>query len=84
MVFEYEFGLGFLGGGILSFPFLLDWVRVSVCCAVLLVSCCVMMFSSFYMRHEENISRFIWLVMLFVSSMVLLIFVPRLLGMMVG
>lgn len=43
-----------------------------------------MLFSSFYISHEENISRFIWLVMLFVFSMVLLIFVPSLLGMMVG
>lgn len=84
LILEYEFGLGVLGGGIFSFPFLVDWVRIRVCCAVLLVSCCVIMFSSFYMRHEENVRRFIWLVMLFVFSMILLIFVPRLLGMMVG
>nr|YP_005087639.1 NADH dehydrogenase subunit 5 [Solen grandis]ADV42023.1 NADH dehydrogenase subunit 5 [Solen grandis] len=84
LVVEYEFGLGSFGGSVFSFPFLLDWVSVSVCCAVLLVSCCVMMFSSFYMSHEENMSRFIWLVMLFVFSMILLIFVPSLLGMMVG
>lgn len=51
---------------------------------VLLISFFVLVFSTSYMDREENLSRFIWLVMLFVLSINFLIFVPRIIGAILG
>lgn len=67
-----------------SFPLVLDWVRLFFSRAVVLISGCVMMFSSFYIDHEEFPSRFVGLVILFVLSMNFLIFIPRVFGLIIG
>lgn len=51
---------------------------------VTVISLFVILFRTRYMDSEENLSRFIWLVMLFVLSMNLLIFVPRYLAIILG
>lgn len=49
-----------------------------------LISCIVFVWSYYYIDSEENYSRFIVIVILFVSSMVALIFFSRVFGAMIG
>nr|QMP96521.1 NADH dehydrogenase subunit 5 [Bithynia leachii] len=63
---------------------ILDMVSLSFSNVVCLISACVMMFSSSYMSHELFLKRFIWIVMLFVLSMNLLVFIPSLPALLIG
>nr|QLY89869.1 NADH dehydrogenase subunit 5 [Viviparus viviparus] len=63
---------------------ILDQVSLSFSGVVCLISGCVMIFSSSYMSHDIFLSRFIWLVMLFVLSMNLLVFIPSLPALLLG
>lgn len=67
-----------------SFPLILDSFRILFSLVVLLISFFVLIFSTRYMDREENLSRFIWLVILFVLSINFLIFVPRIMGAILG
>nr|QHD26814.1 NADH dehydrogenase subunit 5 [Melo melo] len=68
----------------MSFIFILDAVSLSFSNIVCLISGCVMLFSSSYMAHDPFIKRFTWLVMLFVLSMNLLVFIPSLPSLLLG
>nr|YP_009968689.1 NADH dehydrogenase subunit 5 [Rivularia auriculata]YP_010486358.1 NADH dehydrogenase subunit 5 [Rivularia globosa]QNC70808.1 NADH dehydrogenase subunit 5 [Rivularia auriculata]UVW93514.1 NADH dehydrogenase subunit 5 [Rivularia globosa]UVW93553.1 NADH dehydrogenase subunit 5 [Rivularia auriculata] len=61
-----------------------DQVSLSFSGIVCLISGCVMIFSSSYMSGDVFLSRFIWLVMLFVLSMNLLVFIPSLPALLLG
>nr|QTT61339.1 NADH dehydrogenase subunit 5 [Tritia neritea] len=63
---------------------ILDPVSLSFSNVVCLISGCVMMFSSSYMSHDPFLKRFVWLVMLFVLSMNLLVFIPSLPALLLG
>nr|YP_009739589.1 NADH dehydrogenase subunit 5 [Boreotrophon candelabrum]QIC50568.1 NADH dehydrogenase subunit 5 [Boreotrophon candelabrum] len=68
----------------MTFMFILDPVSLSFSNVVCLISGCVMMFSSSYMSHDPFLKRFTWLVMLFVMSMNLLVFIPSLPALLLG
>lgn len=68
----------------LRFPFVIDGLRLLFSMAVLFITFFIMMFSTSYMRAEIYLSRFIWLVMLFVISLNLLVFVPSMVGVILG
>lgn len=51
---------------------------------VLFISFFIILFSTAYISGELFLSRFIWLVVLFVVSINLLVFVPRLIGVILG
>nr|YP_010890246.1 NADH dehydrogenase subunit 5 [Conus imperialis]WJJ70343.1 NADH dehydrogenase subunit 5 [Conus imperialis] len=68
----------------LTFIFILDSVSLSFSNIVCLISGCVMLFSSSYMSHDPFLKRFTWLVMLFVLSMNLLVFIPSLPALLLG
>nr|YP_010852306.1 NADH dehydrogenase subunit 5 [Desmaulus extinctorium]WGH72838.1 NADH dehydrogenase subunit 5 [Desmaulus extinctorium] len=68
----------------LEFSILLDYVSLSFSFIVCLISACVMMFSSSYMAADPFLKRFSWLVMLFVMSMNLLVFIPSLPSLLLG
>nr|UFI48578.1 NADH dehydrogenase subunit 5 [Amalda fuscolingua] len=68
----------------MAFMLILDPVSLSFSNIVCLISGCVMMFSSSYMSHDPFLSRFTWLVMLFVLSMNLLVFIPSLPALLLG
>nr|YP_009383948.1 NADH dehydrogenase subunit 5 [Conus quercinus]ARS74447.1 NADH dehydrogenase subunit 5 [Conus quercinus] len=68
----------------LTFIFILDSVSLSFSNIVCLISGCVMMFSSSYMANDPFLKRFTWLVMLFVLSMNLLVFIPSLPALLLG
>nr|YP_009427777.1 NADH dehydrogenase subunit 5 [Godlewskia godlewskia]ASU96528.1 NADH dehydrogenase subunit 5 [Godlewskia godlewskia] len=63
---------------------ILDTVSLSFSNVVCLISGCVMLFSSSYMANDPFLKRFIWLVMLFVMSMNLLVFIPSLPALLLG
>nr|YP_010891537.1 NADH dehydrogenase subunit 5 [Desbruyeresia armata]WJK73073.1 NADH dehydrogenase subunit 5 [Desbruyeresia armata] len=68
----------------MTFIFILDPISLSFSNVVCLISACVMMFSSSYMAHDPFLKRFTWLVMLFVLSMNLLVFIPTLPALLLG
>lgn len=72
------------GGATIDFCFLFDWVRVSFGCVVILISSSVLWFTCEYMRGDVFMSRFSWLVFLFVISMCFVIFIPNLVAILLG
>nr|YP_010554718.1 NADH dehydrogenase subunit 5 [Parapsyche elsis]UYO79351.1 NADH dehydrogenase subunit 5 [Parapsyche elsis] len=64
--------------------FLLDWISMVFLGLVLLISSVVIFYSSSYMSMEINLTRFIYLVLLFVLSMVLMIFSMNLIAILLG
>nr|YP_009108157.1 NADH dehydrogenase subunit 5 [Panopea globosa]AIU56066.1 NADH dehydrogenase subunit 5 [Panopea globosa] len=79
-----DFELTCFNSLVVSILLYFDWASVLFSFVVILISGCVMMFSFFYMAEEVFMARFVWLVMLFVLSMNLLIFMPNLLTLMLG
>jgi len=71
-------------GRILSFYVYLDPIGVLFSAVVLLISARVFIFSSFYMAEELFLIRFIIIVILFVLSINLLIFIPHLMALLLG
>nr|QBL75786.1 NADH dehydrogenase subunit 5 [Harpago chiragra] len=68
----------------MTFIVILDSISLSFSNTVCLISGCVMLFSSSYMSHDPFLKRFTWLVMLFVMSMNLLVFIPSLPALLLG
>nr|YP_009127071.1 NADH dehydrogenase subunit 5 [Anodonta arcaeformis]AHJ59886.1 NADH dehydrogenase subunit 5 [Anodonta arcaeformis] len=67
-----------------SFPVIIDYVSVIFSCFVCLISGSVSLFSVSYMEGETFMRRFMLLIMAFVGSMNLLIFVPSLITVLLG
>ena len=68
----------------LTLPLILDPVGVIFRNVVCLISACVMIFSTSYISNDVFLPRFTWLVILFVLSINLLIFIPRLASILIG
>nr|YP_009917560.1 NADH dehydrogenase subunit 5 [Issoria eugenia]QLM00878.1 NADH dehydrogenase subunit 5 [Issoria eugenia] len=63
---------------------LLDWMSLLFMMFVSLISSSVIYYSKSYMSSELNLSRFIYLVLLFVFSMILLIISPNMISILLG
>nr|UHA56236.1 NADH dehydrogenase subunit 5 [Sphingomorpha chlorea] len=63
---------------------LLDWMSLLFMMFVFLISSVVIYYSKSYMSSELNLSRFIILVLLFVTSMMLLIISPNIISILMG
>nr|UAA82770.1 NADH dehydrogenase subunit 5 [Seira dowlingi] len=64
---------------------LIDWMSLTFSAFVLMISGLVLMYSSSYMSVENLFfGRFIWLVYLFVLSMIFLVFSPNLISILLG
>lgn len=72
------------GGLSFSFPFIVDKVSIIFRLVVVLISFSVMLFSISYMSGDPNLEYFIYMVLLFVLSINLLIFIPHLLFLLLG
>ena len=68
----------------ITFPFIFDPISVRFRCVVCLISACVMFFTSSYISADPFLSRFVWLVILFVLSINILVFVPRIISLLLG
>nr|AWN56352.1 NADH dehydrogenase subunit 5 [Pheidole oxyops] len=63
---------------------LFDWISVLFISIVMVISAMILLYSYVYMLGEKFIKRFIYLIMLFVSSMILMILSPSLISIMFG
>nr|YP_010946434.1 NADH dehydrogenase subunit 5 [Balta dissecta]WGO57152.1 NADH dehydrogenase subunit 5 [Balta dissecta] len=63
---------------------LLDWMSLIFMGFVLLISSLVILYSGYYMYGDENMNRFIFLVLLFVMSMMFLIISPNMISILLG
>nr|YP_010894866.1 NADH dehydrogenase subunit 5 [Amiota spinifemorata]WJW73379.1 NADH dehydrogenase subunit 5 [Amiota spinifemorata] len=64
--------------------FLFDWMSLLFMSFVLMIASLVIYYSKEYMSNDENINRFIMLVLMFVLSMMLLIISPNLISILLG
>nr|YP_009051404.1 NADH dehydrogenase subunit 5 [Tetrastemma olgarum]AIH00392.1 NADH dehydrogenase subunit 5 [Tetrastemma olgarum] len=67
-----------------SFTVLVDWVSLSFSAVVCIISFSVVWFSFYYMSGDEYVVRFTWLVILFILSMIFLIYIPNLMTLLIG
>uniref|UniRef100_A0AAU6W8J5 NADH-ubiquinone oxidoreductase chain 5 n=1 Tax=Tinodes ventralis TaxID=3144872 RepID=A0AAU6W8J5_9NEOP len=63
---------------------LLDWISFLFMSLVLLISSMIMYYSKFYMSEEIHQIRFIYLVLMFILSMLLMILSPNLISILLG
>jgi len=63
---------------------LLDWIRLTFLGFVIIISSIVIVYSTSYIKDEAHFVRFIWLVYLFVLSIVLLIIRPNIVRILLG
>nr|YP_009773433.1 NADH dehydrogenase subunit 5 [Acanthochitona avicula]QIZ12685.1 NADH dehydrogenase subunit 5 [Acanthochitona avicula] len=73
-----------MNSSIMSIPIILDPNSLMFSSIVCFISSSVMLFTSSYMSEDIFISRFVWIVMLFVASMNFLIFIPNLIALLLG
>nr|YP_010158063.1 NADH dehydrogenase subunit 5 [Pygoluciola qingyu]QRG30010.1 NADH dehydrogenase subunit 5 [Pygoluciola qingyu] len=82
VIFEYE--LMTLNSNIVFMSILFDWMSLLFMSFVLFISSMVIYYSDEYMYGDLNINRFIYLVFLFVMSMMFLIISPNLISILLG
>nr|QUJ10051.1 NADH dehydrogenase subunit 5 [Tubifex tubifex] len=82
--FLFEWHLMSLGSVSIMMPVILDPLSLLYLSVVLFISSNVLQFSKFYMLDDQFINRFTILVLLFVLSMGLLIFIPSLMMLLLG
>ena len=68
----------------LNIPFVVDIYRLLFCLIVLIISRRVMFYNGFYIDSEVFYRRFCKIVLLFVLSILFLVFIPNLLGLIIG
>nr|YP_010693822.1 NADH dehydrogenase subunit 5 [Tachina stackelbergi]WCD42052.1 NADH dehydrogenase subunit 5 [Tachina stackelbergi] len=73
-----------LNSMIIVMTLLFDWMSLIFMSFVLMISCLVIFYSKEYMESDYKINRFIMLVLMFVSSMMLLIISPNLISILLG
>nr|AIY61679.1 NADH dehydrogenase subunit 5 [Serritermes serrifer] len=73
-----------LNGAPIIMTFLFDWMSLLFLGFVFIISSFVILYSDDYMLGDFNINRFIWLVLLFVVSMMFLIISPNMISILLG
>lgn len=68
----------------LNIPFVVDIYRLLFCLIVLIISRRVIFYNGFYIDREMFYRRFCKIVLLFVLSILFLVFIPNLLGLIIG
>nr|YP_010166732.1 NADH dehydrogenase subunit 5 [Oreodytes scitulus]QRV62836.1 NADH dehydrogenase subunit 5 [Oreodytes scitulus] len=82
LIIEWE--LLSLNSNSLVMSILLDWMSMMFMSFVLFISSMVIFYSNEYMEGDLNMNRFIFLVLMFVFSMMLLIISPNLISILLG
>nr|QLY90273.1 NADH dehydrogenase subunit 5 [Pherbellia dubia] len=83
-VYFLEWDLVSLNSLSIVMTFLFDWMSLMFMSFVLMISSLVIYYSKEYMSGDENINRFIMLVLMFVLSMMMLIISPNLISILLG
>nr|YP_009728010.1 NADH dehydrogenase subunit 5 [Platypus contaminatus]QIA44535.1 NADH dehydrogenase subunit 5 [Platypus contaminatus] len=79
-----EFNILSLNSMSLVYSLLLDWMSFIFMSFVFIISGSVIMYSESYMESEKSLNRFIYLVLLFIISMMFLILSPNLVSILLG
>nr|YP_010384931.1 NADH dehydrogenase subunit 5 [Pinnotheres pholadis]UPL64928.1 NADH dehydrogenase subunit 5 [Pinnotheres pholadis] len=67
-----------------EFVLIFDWVSLLFLCFVFMISSSVMYYSGSYMLGDKNYNRFMYLVLMFVMSMMMMILSPNLISILLG
>nr|ASY97996.1 NADH dehydrogenase subunit 5 [Theopropus rubrobrunneus] len=84
MIFFIEWELVMLSSSSIVMTLLLDWMSLLFMSFVLLISSLVILYSEDYMVGDITLNRFIFLVLMFVLSMIFLIVSPNLISILLG
>lgn len=84
LVYFIEWELLKIQGCIIVITFLFDWIRFFFISFVLFISSLVIFYRKSYIMGDLNIKRFIYIVILFVFSMIILIISPNLIRILLG
>lgn len=79
-----EWEVSDLFGSLLIITLLLDWISLTFIGLVSLISSIILMYRTYYIGGDKFIVRFIFLVYLFVLSMLLIIISPNLIRILLG
>nr|YP_004857855.1 NADH dehydrogenase subunit 5 [Panulirus homarus]AEO50359.1 NADH dehydrogenase subunit 5 [Panulirus homarus] len=79
---EWEFCI--LNGCPLVMTIIFDWMSMMFSGFVLFISSMILYYSGEYMKDDKNFNRFMYLVILFVCSMILMIMSPNLISILLG
>nr|YP_010587751.1 NADH dehydrogenase subunit 5 [Smittia aterrima]WAB46360.1 NADH dehydrogenase subunit 5 [Smittia aterrima] len=84
LVYFIEWELLMIQSSMIVMTFLFDWMSFLFMSFVLFISSLVIFYSKEYMGDDLNMNRFIYLVVLFVFSMMMLIISPNLISILLG
>uniref|UniRef100_UPI003001B32E NADH dehydrogenase subunit 5 n=1 Tax=Theopropus sinecus TaxID=2908872 RepID=UPI003001B32E len=84
MIYFIEWELVMLSSSSIVMTLLLDWMSMLFMSFVLLISSLVILYSEDYMSGDITLNRFIYLVLMFVLSMIFLIMSPNLISILLG
>lgn len=82
LIIEWEL-LGFRSV-LVRFRLVFDWIRLVFLGRVCLISSCIIKYSEYYIEGEINFLRFVYIILIFVRSMLFLILSPNLLRLLLG
>uniref|UniRef100_UPI0030FEACF3 NADH dehydrogenase subunit 5 n=1 Tax=Amblyomma albolimbatum TaxID=1987572 RepID=UPI0030FEACF3 len=83
-IFILEYYLNSIQNMDFKFYFLFDWMSILFSITVLMISSMVIMYSNSYMNLDKNKNSFCFIVLLFVSSMIILILMPNMFMIILG
>nr|AVN67587.1 NADH dehydrogenase subunit 5 [Blaptica dubia] len=84
LVYFIEWEVVMINSGSIVMTFLFDWMSLMFMGFVFFISSLVILYSDDYMYGDYNINRFIYLVLLFVLSMMFLIISPNMISILLG
>nr|YP_009236853.1 NADH dehydrogenase subunit 5 [Acraea vestalis]AMJ17312.1 NADH dehydrogenase subunit 5 [Acraea vestalis] len=84
LVLLLEWEIFFFNSSVVVMTILLDWMSLLFMMFVLLISSSVIYYSGSYMKSELNKVRFVYLVLMFVFSMMLMIISPNMISILLG
>nr|YP_010946525.1 NADH dehydrogenase subunit 5 [Pseudothyrsocera sinensis]WGO57243.1 NADH dehydrogenase subunit 5 [Pseudothyrsocera sinensis] len=84
MIYFIEWEIIMLNSSSVVMTFLFDWMSLLFMGFVLFISSLVIFYSEDYMHGDYNLNRFIYLVLLFVMSMMFLIISPNMISILLG
>nr|AVN68112.1 NADH dehydrogenase subunit 5 [Carbrunneria paramaxi] len=84
LIYFIEWEVVSLGTSVVVMTFLFDWMSLLFMGFVLFISSLVILYSEDYMHGDYNLNRFIYLVLMFVMSMMFLIISPNMISILLG
>nr|YP_010363305.1 NADH dehydrogenase subunit 5 [Cladiucha punctata]YP_010363331.1 NADH dehydrogenase subunit 5 [Cladiucha huangbki]QXG15720.1 NADH dehydrogenase subunit 5 [Cladiucha punctata]UJM44060.1 NADH dehydrogenase subunit 5 [Cladiucha huangbki] len=84
LMYFFEYNIFYLNSSNIIMVIFLDWMAMIFLSVVFFISSFVIYYSKFYMEGDLMINRFIFLIIMFVLSMVLLIISPNMISILLG